>query len=219
MLSLIGFTPGGHQQNETCTCYNREARRLQQNTTWTCHVRKNEQNRPVNTRRLLCPCDCLDLLLLSHDGLSENKHEDPVSPYAPQPSRFGLHAFDVQTWLALPPIALHPYHATKNRWPHVCLASHGHPAAPTSQGQELVHCAFVPDGSSSSGASSSSKSKMVCTLTSLSKFGNISCARLVEEPVLDHKITVFLRLMGAVGASTRADACAFSGEPQLPRAR
>ena len=48
--------------------------------------------------------------------------------------------------------------------------------------------------------------------------GNISCARLVEEPVIDHKITVFLRLLGAVGTSTRADACAFSGEPQLPRA-
>ena len=55
-------TPGGHQQNETCTCYKREARRLQQNTT--------------------CPCDCLDLLPLSHDGLghtlSEVKNKNPV---------------------------------------------------------------------------------------------------------------------------------------------
>ena len=50
--------------------------------TCTCHVGKNEQKRPVNTRRLLCPCGCLDLLPLSHDGLghalSEVKHEDPV---------------------------------------------------------------------------------------------------------------------------------------------
>ena len=30
---------------------------------------------------------------------------------------------------------------------------------------------------------------------------------------------VFLRLLGTVVTSTRADACAFSGEPQLPRAR
>ena len=78
----VDSTPGGHQQNETCTCFNREARRLQQNMTCTCHVGKNEQKRPVNMRRLLCPCGCLDLLPLNHDGLghalSEVKHEDPV---------------------------------------------------------------------------------------------------------------------------------------------
>ena len=50
----VDSTPGGHKQNETCTRYNREASRLQQNMTCTCHVGKNEQNRPVNTRRLLC---------------------------------------------------------------------------------------------------------------------------------------------------------------------
>ena len=79
---VVGSTSGGHQQNETCTCFKSEARRLQQNMTCTCHVGKNEQKRLVNTRRLLCPCGCLDLLPLSHDGLGhalgEVKHEDPV---------------------------------------------------------------------------------------------------------------------------------------------
>ena len=47
--------------------------------------------------------------------------------------------------------------------------------------------------------------------------GNISCARPVEETILDH--TISPPALGTVGTSNRADACAFSGEPQLPRAR
>ena len=64
------------------------------------------------------------------------------------------------------------------------------------------------------GSSCSSKSKMVCSSTSLSKFGNISCAPSLEHGPVGG-LSVRCRLLGAVGTSTRADACIFSSEPQL----
>ena len=166
--------------------------------TRTCHVCKNEQNRPVNTRRLLCPRDCLDLLLLSHAGLghalSEVKHEDPVLTLLSRVDSVCTPNRDLRCAnLARLATDRAPSVSRHQEPPHVCSA---YPASPNSQGQKLVHCAFVLDGSSSSsssGSSSSFKSKMVCTFTSLIKFGNISCARPVEEPVLDHRITVFLK--------------------------
>ena len=139
------------------------------------------------------------------------KSSTRIQPLRSSPVSFGLHAFDVQTWLVLPPTALHPHHATRNRWLHVCSACNGHPASrhvstPTSRGR------FCSYGCSSSPSSS----KMVCSSTSFNKFGNIFCA-----PSLEHVagLSVLCRLLGAVGTSTRADGCAFSGEPQVPRAR
>ena len=45
--------------------------------TCTCHVGKNEQNLPVNTRRLLCPCDCLDMFFpFFFDELDDTRYKD-----------------------------------------------------------------------------------------------------------------------------------------------
>ena len=130
----------------------------------------------VNTRRLLCPCDCLDLLLLSHDrlghALSEVKHDDPVLTLLSHPDS-------------------------------VCTPSMYKPGLPCHRPRSIRITLPGTGGSTSA-------RRPTDTLLLL---GNISCARLVEEPVRDRRSTVFLRLQGAVGTSTRADACAFSGEP------
>ena len=175
-----------------------------------------EQNRPVNTCRLLCPCDCLDLLPLSHDrlghALGKVKHEDPVltllnrldSVCTPSMYKPGSPCHRPRSIRATLPGT---GGSTSARRPMDTLLLHMFPC--TSVGSVLMAAPPPP---------LSSKSKMVCSSTPLSKFGDISCA-----PSLEHGhvagLAVRCRLQGAVGTSTRADACAFSSEPQLPRAR
>ena len=155
-------------------------------------------------RTLLCSCDCLDLLLLSHDGLghalSEVKHGDPVltllsrldsvctpSMYKPGSPCHRPRSIRVTLLVTSGP---------------VCSASDGHPASPHVSTPTSGGRFFSDVCSSSSCSSSSSKSKMVCLSTSLGKFSN----SLARHASLEHGhvagLAIRCRLLGGVGTST-----------------
>ena len=141
--------------------------------------------------------DCLDFLLLSHDGLghalSEVKHEDPALTLLTRLVRSARlrctkHGSPCHRPRSIRITLPGTGGSTSARRAMDTLLFHMFPRRLPEVGSVLTAAPPPP-----------SSSKMVCSSTSFSKFGNISCA-----PSLEHVagLSVLCRLLGAVGTST-----------------